>query len=635
MESPTVSKNGSSSFYNERQGHCSICSENDVKLVNLSKNCKHLSNCCVPCLTQSISTDIESKGAYSFQCPMPACNIKFEPEEYYQLLDKRLVGIVDKLLLHRILEINEEFRWCKSSKGCGAGQLVSNHKDLLGYYACYACGEMLCFRHSIEWHKGFTCDEFDAERARNDDLASDVTVLAFTKKCPNALCATPIMKHEGCDVMTCCRFGTHNEEPNGYFLKSNQTDSNDKKNIKRNLDNKQLQDDQIDSHQRYNEQSNSFPNNENVHSLKSTRSVVNSSTDMEHDYVSIPNSQILSDEMLKKPQTSNNKLKNDETIDKFQYNRSISLNPEYHQSQEANLHKRTSLTINLQNTRDQSRESIKNKTIIKHIQENNLLSIESTNNNNKLNTEQYEQTKPISDDYSPIRRLLEPNCAGIRSRIELLGQLISSKKLDSIPNEYDQMKDIIAAIERNDRFQSDSDGKYLHHLTNAAKSNLNSDLNNLDDEIHRQFGLHSVEVTGDGACAFRATLISGLHKPDVYHSELRERAIQQVLNNIDYYSTVLRPGEKVSEKELKDWANSMADPNTYGDEMANMAIVDKYHIQLVIFRAGELLTVVNPRDGYVEHTAFLVNVGTHYKALVPGYELEEARRNSERLSKKT
>ncbi|CAF2913327.1 unnamed protein product [Rotaria sp. Silwood2] len=78
----------------------------------------------------------------------------------------------------------------------------------------------------------------------------------------------------------------------------------------------------------------------------------------------------------------------------------------------------------------------------------------------------------------------------------------------------------------------------------------------------------------------------------------------------------------------------MADPNTYGDEMANMAIADRYHIQLVIFRAGELLTVVNPRDGYVKHTAFLVNVGTHYKALVPRYELEEARRNSERLSKK-
>ncbi|CAF1428808.1 unnamed protein product [Rotaria sordida] len=181
-----------------------------------------------------------------------------------------------------------------------------------------------------------------------------------------------------------------------------------------------------------------------------------------------------------------------------------------------------------------------------------------------------------------VSRLLEPNSEGIRSRIELLGELISSKKLGSIPDVYDQMKDIIAVTERNDRFQSDSDG---------------------------------------------------LQQPDVFHSELRERAIEQVLSDIDYYSTVSRPGEKVSENELRDWAKSMADPNTYGDEMANMAIADRYRIQLVIFRAGELLTVVDPRDGNVEHRACLVNVGTHYKALLPRSELEMARKNSERLSK--
>jgi hypothetical protein len=111
------------------------------------------------------------------------------------------------------------------------------------------------------------------------------------------------------------------------------------------------------------------------------------------------------------------------------------------------------------------------------------------------------------------------------------------------------------------------------------------------------------------------------------------KAVEQVLNDISYYSTVLIPGEKVSEEEIKNWAATMADPNTYGDEMANMAVADRYHIQLVIFRAGELLSVVNPRDGDVKHTAFLVNVGTHYKALVTRYELEEAHNNSERLLK--
>jgi hypothetical protein len=114
---------------------------------------------------------------------------------------------------------------------------------------------------------------------------------------------------------------------------------------------------------------------------------------------------------------------------------------------------------------------------------------------------------------------------------------------------------------------------------------------------------------------------------------MREKAIQQVLNNTSYYSTVLRPGDKVNKKELEDLVQAMDDPNTYGDEMANIAVADRYHIQLVIFRAGELLTVVNPRDGLVKHTAFLVNVGTHYKALVSRNELDQARKNSERLCK--
>jgi hypothetical protein len=64
---------------------------------------------------------------------MPTCRVEFEPAEYYRLLDARLMGLVDKLLLNRCLESQDEFRWCKSSKGCGAGQLVSNYRDLLGY----------------------------------------------------------------------------------------------------------------------------------------------------------------------------------------------------------------------------------------------------------------------------------------------------------------------------------------------------------------------------------------------------------------------------------------------------------------------------------------------------------------------
>lgn len=112
---------------------------------------------------------------------------------------------------------------------------------------------------------------------------------------------------------------------------------------------------------------------------------------------------------------------------------------------------------------------------------------------------------------------------------------------------------------------------------------------------------------------------------------MRKEVIEYVLKNKSYYSTVLRPGEKVTDEELQHWAATMHDPYTYADELTNIAIADHWHIQLVIFRAGELLNVINPRDGVVQHTAFLVNVGTHYKALVPWGDVPLACQNSERL----
>ena len=127
-----VSNPVSSPFHHERQGECSICAEDNRTLVNLSKNCTHLASSCASCLKASIVSEIKSKGNYKFQCSSSKCELWFEPSEYYHLLDQPLIDLVDKLLLHRMLEKSEEFRWCKSSKGCGAGQLVSNHKDLLG-----------------------------------------------------------------------------------------------------------------------------------------------------------------------------------------------------------------------------------------------------------------------------------------------------------------------------------------------------------------------------------------------------------------------------------------------------------------------------------------------------------------------
>ena len=90
------------------------------------------------------------------------------------------------------------------------------------------------------------------------------------------------------------------------------------------------------------------------------------------------------------------------------------------------------------------------------------------------------------------------------------------------------------------------------------------------------------------------TFVLGLQQADCHHGEMREKVIEHVLKDKPYYSTVLRPGDKVTDEELREWASAMRDPYTYGDELANIAVADRWHIQLVIFRAGELLSVVNP-----------------------------------------
>ena len=241
-----------------------------------------------------------------------------------------------------------------------------------------------------------------------------------------------------------------------------------------------------------------------------------------------------------------------------------------------------------------------------------------------------------------------------------------------MPDTYDETDQIIRAIDRNEQFQQGSDGQQLSRLAHAARSNLNKDINEFCQEIQRQFGLYAVEVTGDGVrddrtlhltlhlathcsstrhvlfapSSFRVlcvsererrnkhslTFVSGLQQADGHHGKMREKVVEHVLNDKSYYSTVLRPGDKVTDEELLEWAHAMRDPYTYGDELANIAVSDHWHIQLVIFRAGELLSVINPRDAVVKHSAFLVNVGTHYRALVPLLELPEAVQNSARLN---
>ena len=79
-----------------------------------------------------------------------------------------------------------------------------------------------------------------------------------------------------------------------------------------------------------------------------------------------------------------------------------------------------------------------------------------------------------------------------------MAELITIGKDAWMSDVYDETALIMVAIERNARLQSKADGQCLLAFSAAAVSNRNIDLARFDEEIERQFGLHSVEVTGDG-----------------------------------------------------------------------------------------------------------------------------------------
>jgi hypothetical protein len=186
-----------------------------------------------------------------------------------------------------------------------------------------------------------------------------------------------------------------------------------------------------------------------------------------NDLKIIEKSELLSDEVRNKQSTSDNTHNNETTSHYSQYNRSKSMYHEGYQERSSNIQRSKSVSEDPHNSK-----------------------------NNTSNFEEPEKRKIERNDQ--VARLLEPICEGIFERIELLGELLTSKKLDSVPDVYDEMANIVAATARNERLQAGPDGKRLLELTSAAKSNLNVDLHNLDVEIQRQFGLYSVEVTGDG-----------------------------------------------------------------------------------------------------------------------------------------
>lgn len=167
--------------------------------------CAHDLAVCTPCLLSSISFTITDADWAHPTCPQ--CPIRLSYSEIQKIVDPDILEKYCSRVFLEAISGMSDFRWC-TNKNCDSGQLHSGGEDS-PIITCCKCGDKTCFVHSIKWHEGDTCAEFQAKKdADKTEKASQLHLEETTKTCPNAICGMRVEKISGCNHMTCskCRY---------------------------------------------------------------------------------------------------------------------------------------------------------------------------------------------------------------------------------------------------------------------------------------------------------------------------------------------------------------------------------------------------------------------------------------------
>ncbi|KAF2425764.1 hypothetical protein EJ08DRAFT_594135, partial [Tothia fuscella] len=172
---------------------------------HITSTCNHSINTCRNCLRTWIKTALKSNGWDKITCT--ECTSLLQHHDIKINASPRQFEKYDTLSTRAALAAIPNFHWCLSPT-CPSGQEHEAHADG-PIFACHGCGYRYCTQHSIPWHEGETCQQFDyrvsSKKKRDEEQASEDTIRNTTKPCPR--CEAAIEKNNGCDHMTCwgCR----------------------------------------------------------------------------------------------------------------------------------------------------------------------------------------------------------------------------------------------------------------------------------------------------------------------------------------------------------------------------------------------------------------------------------------------
>ncbi|KAF4978864.1 hypothetical protein FZEAL_4824 [Fusarium zealandicum] len=181
--------------------------------VKLGQRCNHEIDFCTGCLEKHLKTQLEQYGRSrcdQLACPSHGCGRLLTYDEIRLYAKPTTFEVYDRYLNLNTLTRYPNFRWCLR-QGCSSGQLYDEGEDneqLDPHFRCEECAFEMCYYHSMPWHKGQTCEQFDSMRQHGDPEFQQTRdwIARNTKPCP--YCRENIEKGESCFHMTCssCHF---------------------------------------------------------------------------------------------------------------------------------------------------------------------------------------------------------------------------------------------------------------------------------------------------------------------------------------------------------------------------------------------------------------------------------------------
>ncbi|CAD8097178.1 unnamed protein product [Paramecium sonneborni] len=186
----------------KNQVECKICLEYIPFIELATLYCSHMYH--QKCLAQYCLTQMESRQ-FPILCPSE-CKKNIIYSDLIEVLDDKQILQFQKLTFKAYIDThNNEYSWCPTPD-CQYVFVLGEQSQ----FECPVCQKRYCLECKIEYHNGFSCQEYQKKIKMENQKALDDKFFSFIKgakykQCPQ--CKFWVEKSEGCNHMTCrCKF---------------------------------------------------------------------------------------------------------------------------------------------------------------------------------------------------------------------------------------------------------------------------------------------------------------------------------------------------------------------------------------------------------------------------------------------